>query len=296
MSSSITKVAIAGATGNLGPSVLKQLLEDGFKVTVLTRKGATHTFPPSVTTAEIDYNSPESLEKALSGQDAVVSTVGFGGLSYQPSLVQAAVKVGVKRFIPSEFGGDAENEKTASLPPLHAKKAVTDLLKKEAAAGSITYTSISTGPFLDMAVQYGIAINVKGRKITLWDGGDRPISMTTIAYIAKAVSEVLKHPEETKNRNVHVHNVNLTLKELLEQAKKVVGPEGWTSEVKSTEENLKHAYAELEKGGNATMQFLVTAIFGEGYGSDFKNVDNKLLGIKEFTGEELQDHIKRFAN
>ncbi|KAI1802919.1 NAD(P)-binding protein [Daldinia bambusicola] len=294
--SSITKVAIAGATGNLGPSVLKQLLEDGFKVTVLTRKGATHTFPPSVTTAEIDYDSPESLEKALSGQDAVVSTVGFDGLLHQTSLVQAAVKVGVKRFIPSEYGGDAENEKVLSLPPFYAKKAVTDLLKKEAAAGSITYTLISTGPFLDMTLRFGFLVNLKDRKITLWDGGDRPFSITTIASTAKAVSEVLKHPEETKNRNVHVHNVHLSLKELLEQAKKAVGPEGWTTEVKSTEENLKHAYAELEKDKNGRMEFITTAIWGEGYGAHFENVDNELLGIKVFTDQELQDYFKRFAN
>ncbi|KAI1658913.1 NAD(P)-binding protein [Daldinia decipiens] len=294
--SSITKVTIAGATGNVGPTVVKQLLADGFEVTVLARKGATKTFPPSVTVAEIDYESPESLEKALSGQDAVVSTVGFEGLPYQIPLIQAAVKVGIKRFIPSEYGGDAENEKTLSLPPFQAKKAVTELLKKEAVAGSITYTLISTGPFLDMGLQYGFLIDVKGKNITLWNGGDRPFSSSTISSTAKAVSEVLKHLEETKNRNVYVNNVQISLKKLLEQAKKVVGSDGWKSEVKSTDENLKQAYTELEKGNNDRMAFIASAVWGEGYGGDFKKVDNDLLGVKEFSDAELQDFIKGYAN
>ncbi|KAI2780230.1 NAD(P)-binding protein [Daldinia loculata] len=293
---SITKVAIAGATGNVGPTVLKQLLEDGFEVTVLARKGTTKQFPSSVTVAEIDYESPESLEKALSGQDAVVSTVGFEGLPYQIPLIQAAVKVGVKRFIPSEYGGDAENEKALSLPPFQAKKAVTEVLKKEAAAGSITYTLISTGPFLDMGLQYGFLIDPKGKNITLWNGGDRPFSITTVASTAKAVSEVLKHPEETKNRNVYVHNVQISLKKLLEQAKKAVGSDGWKSEVKSTDEHLKQAYAELEKGNHDRMAFIAAAIWGEGYGSHFEKVDNDLLGVKEFSDAELQDFIKGYAN
>ncbi|KAI1479692.1 NAD(P)-binding protein [Daldinia eschscholtzii] len=293
---SLTKVAIAGATGNLGPSVLKQLLEDGFKVTVLARKGATHTFPPSVTVAEIDYESPESLEKALNGQDAVVSAVGFDGLPSQTSLVQAAVKVGVKRFIPSEYGGDAENEKILSLPPFRPKKVVTDLLKKEAAAGSITYTLISTGPFFDMGTRFGFIIDLKNKKINLWDGGNRPFSTTTIASTAKAVSEVLKHPEETKNRNVHVHNVHISLKELLEHAKKAIGSDGWTSEVKSIDEHLKRAYAEFENGKNARVEFIAAGVWGEGYGAHFEQVDNELLGVKEFTDAELQDYLKSLAN
>ncbi|KAI8958661.1 NAD(P)-binding protein [Daldinia sp. FL1419] len=294
--SGITKVAIAGATGKLGPTVVKQLLADGFQVTVLSRNGATSSFSPSVTVTEVDYHSPDSLERALSGQDAVVSTVGIDGLPYQIPLVQAAVKVGVKRFIPSEFGGSAENEKTLSLPPFHAKKAVTEVLKKEAAAGSITYTLISTGPFLDMGLQYGFLIDVRGKNVTLWDGGDRAFSTTTVASTAKAVSEVLKHPEETKNRCVFVQNARLSPKQLFEHAKKAVGSDGWKSEVKSTDERLKQGYAELEKGNNDRMAFVTAAIWGEGYGAHFDKVDNELLGIKEFSDAELQDFIKGYAN
>ncbi|OTA67242.1 NAD(P)-binding protein [Hypoxylon sp. EC38] len=287
----ITKVAVAGASGNFGPAVVNQLLEDGFKVTVLTRKGSNHSFPSSVTPIEVDYDSPETLEKALRGQDAVVSVVGFQGLTKQVQLVHAAVKVGVKRFLPSEFGGDAENEKLLTIPPFSSKKIVSDLLKKEAAAGHITYTLVSSGPFLDMMLRFGLAADLKGKKIKLWDGGERPYTTTTIPSTAKAVAGVLKHPEETKNRNVFVRSTTLTQKSLLEKVKKATGPDGWTVETPSTSDALKQAQASVEKGEPDILAFIIVAIYGDGYGGHFPKVDNELLGVKELSDAEIQDLI-----
>ncbi|KAI0139396.1 putative oxidoreductase CipA-like protein [Hypoxylon sp. NC0597] len=288
-------VAVAGASGNFGPAVVNQLLEDGFKVTVLTRKGVNHTFPSSVTTIEVDYDSPETLVKALEGQDAVVSVVGFAGLTKQIPLIHAAIKAGVKRFLPSEYGGNAENENALSLPLFQPKKATSELLKKEAAAGNITYTLVSSGPFLDMALKFGLSADLKGKTIKLWDGGDRPYSTTTIPSTAKAVSGVLKHPEETKNRNVFVRNATLTQKSLFEKVKKATGPEGWKAETPSTRDALKQATASLEKGEIDRLGFIAVAIWGEGYGGHFPKVDNELLGVKELSDEELQSLIDSIA-
>ncbi|KAI2641488.1 NAD(P)-binding protein [Hypomontagnella submonticulosa] len=292
--SKITTVAIAGASGNVGPHVIKQLVEDGFKVTVLARKGTNHTFPSSVAVAEIDYESPETLVKALQGQDAVVSAVGFAGLPQQIPLIHAAAKAGVKRFIPSEYGGVTENAKSAALPAFRPKREALDALKQETASG-LTYTLIATGPFLDMGVDYGFLVNLKGKSITLWNGGDRPFSATTMASTAKAISGVLQHPEETKNRGVFVHSVHKSLKELFEIAKKVTGPEGWKAEVKNTEDALKEGYAKLEKGEMDRMAFIASSIWGEGYGCDFQKVDNELLGVKQLSDAELESFLRERA-
>ncbi|KAE8312184.1 hypothetical protein BDV41DRAFT_578016 [Aspergillus transmontanensis] len=62
----IHKVALAGATGNLGPAILEQLVAANFEVTVLTRiNGITHKFPASVHVASVDYDSLNSLVAAL---------------------------------------------------------------------------------------------------------------------------------------------------------------------------------------------------------------------------------------
>lgn len=51
--------------------------------------------------------SPESLQRALSGQDAVVSMIPIVALAEQQKLVEAALAAGVKLFVPSEYGSDS---------------------------------------------------------------------------------------------------------------------------------------------------------------------------------------------
>ena len=111
--STIKTVAIAGASGHLGPAVLNTLLAAGiFEVTVFTRVSSNATFPSGAKVIPVDYASMESLTDALRGQDAVVSTLASVSLSAQFLMIDAAIAAGVKRFIPSEFGSNTYNAKT----------------------------------------------------------------------------------------------------------------------------------------------------------------------------------------
>lgn len=51
-----------------------------------------------------DY-SLEWLTEALKGQDAVVLTIGSAVIPEQQTVIDAAINAGVKRILPSEFGG-----------------------------------------------------------------------------------------------------------------------------------------------------------------------------------------------
>jgi uncharacterized protein YbjT (DUF2867 family) len=298
--SKIAKVALAGATGNLGPSILKQLLNDGFTVTVLTRDSSAHSFPPSVTAIPVDYDSLDSLTNALRGQDAVVSTLAGAAIARQLLLVEAAGKAGVQRFIPSEFGSNTLNEKTRELPVFKDKVAVIDALKQEAATGGMSYTLICTGPFLDWGIQAGFIMNLKEKSIDLYDGGDRLFSATTLQTIANAVTGVLKHLEETKNRAVYVHDTATTLKKLASAGKEIVGADGWKENTVAVDEALEQAWAELKKDTPNPTIFLYNqikaSIWGEGYGGHFQTTDNELLGIKEKSDADIEALVKNLAN
>lgn len=187
----ITKVAIAGAKGDLGEPVFEQLLKAGFQITVITRKGSSHIWPSNITVKEVNYDSLDSLTEALQGQDAVVSTITTSSLSAQINLIDAAVKAGVKRFIPSEFGSDTFNAKASQLPFCKPKIEVQQALKKAAAESSLTWTAVLCGPFLDWAIRVGFFADVKNRTILLPDGGNNTASSTTLPTVGKAVVGVL---------------------------------------------------------------------------------------------------------
>ncbi|CAI4218130.1 unnamed protein product [Parascedosporium putredinis] len=241
--SQITKVALAGATGNLGPAVLNELLEAGFEVTALVREGGARSFPL----------------RALQGQDAVVVTLGSASFSKQHNLIEASVKAGVKRFI------------------LRVR---------------LSYTLIINGPFLDWGLRSGFIFDVKGKSAQLLDGGDRTFSATTLSGVGKAIAGVLKNPEATKNRTVFVQEVETTQKALLEKAKKAIGADGWTVEEVPVATIVAAATEELKKPnpnpGVWVVPFIKAAIFGEGYESHYKTLDNDLLGVKQLTDDELQ--------
>jgi putative NADH-flavin reductase len=102
----ITKVALAGASGSLGKPVLEHLLSGNFSVTVLTREDSTSTFPAGVVVVKVDYTSKENLTAALEGQHALISTLATEVISSQDILIKAAIAARVYRIIPSEFGSD----------------------------------------------------------------------------------------------------------------------------------------------------------------------------------------------
>lgn len=270
-------------------------------MTALTRKGGARTFPTGVSAVEVDYDSVDSLVTALRGQDAVISTLNDALVPVQLKLVEAASQAGVKRYIPSEFGCDTVNPKTAALPVFSGGKIVVQkLLKEKAEAGSLSYTFVVNGPFLDWGIMVGFIIDVKNKQATLYDGGDRVFSATTLSHIGKAVAGVLRKPAETKNRAVYVQSTATTLKTLVAAGKKATGqPESWTETVVPVDDVQAEAFAELQKEkpdpSIFAVKFIKVGIFGDGYGAHFQKLDNDLLGVKELSAGELEALVARYV-
>jgi uncharacterized protein YbjT (DUF2867 family) len=292
---SYQKIAIAGATGNLGPTIVQSLLDAGFDVTILSQSGKTNNLPSAAKTVKVDYSSQDSLINALKGQDVFISAVPKH--DSQPALIDAAIAAGVKRFIPSEFGSNISgNAKAAALPIFKGKVVTQDYLKQK--SSEISYTLINNGLFLDWGMQAGFSVNLKGGPTRVFDGGDDKHSMTLLSDVGKAVVGVLKHPEETKNRAVYVQSAAVSQNELIEVAEKVKPGVKIDRQDTSVEQLLKDSYKQLEHGGDqigkAMIGFIVVSIFGDSkeYGNVWsgKN-DNELLGIKELGKGDLEKLI-----
>lgn len=245
----------------------------------------------------VDYGSKASLVSALEGQDAVVSALATPALDNQLLLIDAAVEAGVRRFIPSEFGSDTTNPKAAGLPVFRNKIITQKALAERASSSDFTYTTLITGPLLGWGLTQGF-MSIKDKRASLYDGGDRVFSTTTLATVGKAVCGVLAHPVETENRVIKVHDMTTTLKSLLVKAQKAVGEDGWTISKLSVDELLGSSWAGVKQGRfdwPTLFGFIITASMGEGYGGKLENTDNALLGIPEMTDAEIQEAVNQIS-
>jgi NAD(P)H dehydrogenase (quinone) len=96
-------VALVGAKGNLGYMFLPELVESSAikKIHCISRR-AEKSGDPKVEWFQVDYEKPESVEKALKGCEVLINLMGTQG-AYEKNkhtLVDMAAKAGVKFYIP----------------------------------------------------------------------------------------------------------------------------------------------------------------------------------------------------
>ncbi|EHK44680.1 hypothetical protein TRIATDRAFT_80142 [Trichoderma atroviride IMI 206040] len=268
-------VAIAGSTGILGPSVVEAFQKSRhFNITLLARANtidAVRAQFPSVKVAQIDYDSPESLTKALQNQDAVVSALNHELHKPQIALIDAAIKAGVKRFIPSEYGADASIQEVRNVPYLRGKGIVQDYLTKS----GLSYTFLYTGPFLEWAILKGFFLNPDNADAHVWNGGDIPIGTTLLSDVGLAIVNTLLKPSETENRHLYVASHVTTQNEILAAADKA-GRSGEPGFIRD---------------------FLSACLykFHRKYKIDDQR-DNDLLGVKTLSEEEFKQVVAKALN
>lgn len=244
----------------------------------------------------MDYDSVPDLTAALAAQDTVVSALTTNAMDTQLPLVEAAVKAGVRRLIPSEFSANIGNPKAAALPVYHSKVKLCDVLRQTTEGNpNFTFSLIRNGLFLGWNLATGFFLNLKGGETPLYDGGDRPFGTTTLSTIGKAVAEVLCHLEDTKNRAVFVQGLVTTQKEILKIAQGVNPERTWIPKSVSTAEMEASAHGNYANGLFdlvSSLGFFRRPVFAEGYGGEFQEVDNELLGIRQKTNNNLEALIR----
>jgi len=291
MASEIKNVLLIGASGNLGPSVLREFLNSPFNISVLSRQESTATFPSDVKVIKADYSSSSSLTAALQGQDAVISIVGGVALGDQQKFIDAAIAAGVKRFLPSEFGSNTPDPRVNAIVPIFAAKtgAVDYLKSKE---NEITWSSLITGPFFDWGLKVGfLGFDLSSKTVTLIDNGTTPFSSTNLSQIGKALIAILQHPAETANKYIYVSSFNISQSDILAVFEKVSG-EKWTAKNVDSKELIQDATKRFQAGDFGAISDLIRgAAFGEQGLGDSRPAGlwNERLGLQQ---EDLEETVK----
>jgi uncharacterized protein YbjT (DUF2867 family) len=307
MAPTIKNVIVIGASGSVGPSIVSALLTAKFNVSVLSRESSIATFPNGVEVHRSDYTE-SSLLSAFQGQDAIVSTIATFSTHLQTSIIATAVKAGVKRFVPSEYGIDTSLPTIPNfVPPATPKQDTIQCLKSYESAG-LSWTGICVGAFFDWAFKYPglMGWNLPGRKATIFDGGDVEYEATNIAQIGRAVAAVLavEHYEETKNRYVYVNSFTLTQNKVLEALERLTGTKFEVEHMNASDftevglEKLKVG-AMVPQGGSeyadGSVETITAAIYGNGGFNNFsrtRGLWNKKLGLPD---DDFGETIERIA-
>jgi uncharacterized protein YbjT (DUF2867 family) len=86
-------IVVTGGTGNVGAHIVRQLLDAGEKVRVMTRNPSKHSFPDQVEVVPGDLTQPETLPPALAGADrAFVFPVHNEGGAFLQAARQAGLQ------------------------------------------------------------------------------------------------------------------------------------------------------------------------------------------------------------
>ena len=216
-------ILVAGATGDLGGRIIKSLISNGAAVHALVRKGSEQKKIDAITALgavviEADLSDVKELTDACKGASCIVSALA--GLrdviiDTQVLLLEAAVKAGVPRFIPSDFSSDFTKLPEGENRNFDLRREFHTHLDKAAIKG----TSIMIGAFADILSYNTPFFNLKDHTVAYW--GEDPnwhVDFTTKDDAAAFTALAALDPETPGILRIHSFGVSAT--ELIFYARK----------------------------------------------------------------------------
>lgn len=183
------KITVAGATGNLGERIVRELVLRGAEVRALVRSDSNAetinrltAFGASV--IKISTWNLAELTAACAGSSCVVSALA--GLrdvviDAQKVLLAAAVAAGVPRFIPSDYSLDFLKFKNGENRNLDLRREFHTYLDQ----ATISATSIFNGAFAELLTGEMPFVLYKQKRVLYWGNADRRWEFTTMDNTAQ---------------------------------------------------------------------------------------------------------------
>jgi uncharacterized protein YbjT (DUF2867 family) len=230
------KVFVTGGTGFVGSYILRSLVKKGDSLIALVRKGSKPKLAVnSVDVVYGDVMNPKELPKAMEGADAVISLVGIireyrskGITFYQTHydgtrhVVDAARKVGIKRFIHMSSNGAGIN---ANTPYQTSKWAAEEYVKASGLEWTIFRPSIIFGnPYgnTEFATQLAEIVR-KAPIVPIFGDGKYQMQPVAVEDVAIAFSNAITISETIEKTYQLCGSKRLTYIELLNEIGKAIG-------------------------------------------------------------------------
>lgn len=219
-------ILVAGATGNLGARICSELIKKGATVRAIVRLSsdqekveALHKLGVEVEVR--DLNSVDEIANSCVGIDCVVSALA--GLSdvivdLQSRILDAALKAGVARFIPSDFCTDYNFLEPGENRNFDLRRTFKSYLDST----SIRASSIFNGAFADILKYNTPLLNLKDKSIGFWgDNIDWKLDFTTMANTASYTAAVAL--DDSAPRDLQIASFQISPNELRTSVQEITG-------------------------------------------------------------------------
>ncbi|KAM5458536.1 hypothetical protein MaudCBS49596_000450 [Microsporum audouinii] len=314
----LRKIAIVGATGTIGRSIVREILKaQKHEITAITRTVSKAVMPDGVKVAKVDYDNQSTLVSALRGQDALIITMAaFAPEGTQLKLVEAAAEAGVPYVIPNGWGLDPTHPLSDDVFIGPAWRAI---FKRIEELGKSSWINFVSGFWYEFSLGGGVnrcGFDLKNRSVVFFDDGTARINTSTWDQTGRAVANFLSLKEKPdngederqtiygfKNKNVYFSSFHVSQKDMFQSILRVTGTkeEDWNITYEPSEKRYKDAVELINQGDHAAfVRAMYTRAFypegssnGSGAFESMHSLQNVLLDLpKEDFDERTRDAIE----
>ncbi len=189
------QIVLAGATGNLGGRIARELRLRGASVRALVRLGTSAERvaglrEQGVEIVEADLHARADVVRACKGASCIVSCLlGLEKIMIdaQGALLDAAVEAGVPRFIPSDYAMDF----TKIAPGLNRNFDLHRKFRERLIRAPIHSTAVLNGAFMNLLTGEAPLVLFKINRVLYWgESPDQTLDFTTMDDTAAYTAEV----------------------------------------------------------------------------------------------------------
>lgn len=172
------RIAIAGATGRVGSSLVHRLVGDPVDIVALTRDPKAAHLPSNAEMVGVDFETPFTLAEALQGADRLFLAHGSSDrqVANETALIDAAMDAGIGHIVKLSSMG----------PPTKAHPFDWHMaIEAHLATKDVGYTVLRPGPYADILGKVGSAVAAGDWGGTAGDGLVNFIDTSDIADVAR---------------------------------------------------------------------------------------------------------------
>jgi putative NADH-flavin reductase len=198
----MARIALIGASGNVGSRILKELSDRGHQVTAIARTPEKIPSLPGVTALEGDLADAGGLATLLQAHDAIISSVRFLDTDFD-QLLRAVRASGVKRYL---VVGGAGSLEVAPGKRLVDQPEFPDQYKNEALQGAVFLDRLKAIDDLDWTFLSPSALFVPGKRTGSFRRGNDQLLTTengsSISFEDYAIAMVdeIEEPKHIRRR------------------------------------------------------------------------------------------------